>query len=68
MTLLFGFIFLLLGTGMGVAIGWVAEIVPTYLKAHWQNPEIQWQPFAWPIRLPNFDAFQCVLTAFSALL
>ena len=68
MTFLFGFVFLLLGAGMGVAIGWGAEMVPTYLKAHWQNPEIQWQPFAWPIRLPNFDAFQCVLTAFSALL
>ena len=68
MTLLFGFIFLLLGAGMGVVIGWGAHIVPTYLKAHWQNPEIQWQSFAWPIRLPNFGTFQCVLTALSALL
>jgi len=68
MTILFNLIFLLLGAGMGVVVGWLADIVPTYLKAHWQNPEIQWQPFAWPIRLPDFDSFQWGLTAFSALL
>lgn len=68
MTILFNLIFLLLGAGMGVVVGWLADIVPTYLKAHWQNPEIQWQPFAWPIRLPNFDSFQWRLTVFSALL
>lgn len=53
---------------MGVVIVWIADIVPTYLKSHWQNPAIQWQPFVWPIRLPVFDAFQWGLMVFSALL